>query len=180
MDRFRTFIEKQETADIGPGLWLSVVLSIILVRDFLEHILSFRMIDSVNAFHFLHFPVFFLSILLAVCLLLHFFSGSRIERVCRAALIFFPLIVLPVLIDGIRYLVSGKEVSYLYLTGNLRYNFLNMLNPWCDTPDIPAGIRVEAACVFIAHAYRENHASARSLTDGSGGPMMRREALAGR
>jgi len=149
MGKIKNFINRVEENDIGFGLWLSAAFCVIFARDFLENALSFNAVPRINSFHFLHFPVFFISMLLAVIILLHIFSKTEIAKVSRIGLIFFALIIVPMPVDYLISRFTGEDISYLYIIDNVPKNFAVFLNPLVKIGSIPYGIRLEIALVML-------------------------------
>jgi len=145
MDTIKKFLSRVEDSDIGFGLWIGTALSVIFIRDFLEHAINFSSFPGIDLFHCVHYPVFYLSTLLTVIILLHFFSKVDIAKVSKISLMFFGIIILPILIDLLVYSALGEDMDYLYIVENLGSNFINFLNPFVKIPGITYGMRIEIA-----------------------------------
>jgi 4-hydroxybenzoate polyprenyltransferase len=149
MGTIKSFLNRIEDSGIGFGLWVCTALCIIFIRDFLESTLNFSSFGEITSFHFVHLPVFFISILLAIIISLHLFSKVEITKVSRVSLIFFGIIVLPIFLDFFVYSALGEDMDYLYIVENLKGNFLNFLNPFVKIQGITYGIRTEIAAISI-------------------------------
>lgn len=143
MNKLRSFLTSLEDSNIGFGLWVCTVLSIIFIRDFLENVASFRAISEIDSFQFVHCPIFFIAILLSVIILLHLFSKTEIIKVSRISSLFLALIILPVATDFLLSSIGRQEMSYYYITKNVALNFAKFLNPFFRIPGIPYGLRIE-------------------------------------
>lgn len=149
MDKIKSFFNRIENSSIGLGLWICTALCIIFVRDFLESAINFSSFGEIDPFHFIHIPVFYISILLAVIILLHLFSKVEITKVSKMSLIFFGIIILPIFIDFFVYSALGEDMDYLYIVENLKSNFLNLLNPLVKIQGVTYGMRMEIAAISI-------------------------------
>lgn len=142
MNKTKNIINRTEEKEISFGLWICTVLFIIFLRDFFENVLSYHSVNKIEAFHFIHGPVFFIDTLLGVIILLHFFSEVEITRVSRICASFFIIILLPILVDYFIHLISGIAISYKYIFENLKGNLLYFFNPFKKL--VPTyGMRVE-------------------------------------
>jgi 4-hydroxybenzoate polyprenyltransferase len=149
MGKIKNLINKFETADIGFGLWLATALCIIYVRDALETIVVDGSFPFVHPFHLVHVPLFFLSLLLGIIVVLHFFSKTPIEKVSKAALVLFLVILLPPVADLVINLFRPRPVFYGYIEMDLLKNFVNFFNPFFSIETVPASLRIEIALIVI-------------------------------
>ena len=134
---------------LGLGLWLSSVLFIIFVRDGLECIISTQGFALADAFHLVHVPVFFISLLLFLIIILHFLSKEDIQKVSRISLIPFSIIVLPVLLDLVFWYFTKTRVSYFYIEDNFWISLLRFFDPTYNIPELPRSVRLEIAVVTL-------------------------------
>lgn len=149
MGRFKNFISRLEAIDIGFGLWMASALGIILIRDCLESLVSLGSFPIPVLFHLLHVPIFFISLLLAIILVLHFFSRVEIIKVSRVGLMFFSIILLPVLLDFFISLAVKRDVVYQYIMEEPGKNSLLFFNPFVKLSQITFSLRVEIACITL-------------------------------
>ena len=149
MDKIRDFLTRIEKSQIGFGLWISTALCIIFIRDFLETAMLYPSLGEIDLFHYIHVPVFYLSLLLALTILLHLFSKVEIIKVSKVSLGFLGIIILPVLIDFFVYADLLKDMDYSYIVTNLPGNFVNFFNPFFNIPGVHCGMRIEVACICI-------------------------------
>jgi 4-hydroxybenzoate polyprenyltransferase len=145
----KKFISGIEDSNIGFGLWISTALCLVFIRDLIEHTINYSSFSEIDLFHLVHIPVFYLSTLLTIIILLHFFSKIEIAKVSRICLVFSGIIILPVIIDFFVYSALGEDMDYLYIFGNLRWSFINLLNFFVKIPGITYGMRAEIACISI-------------------------------
>ncbi len=160
MDRIKSFVRRCEENNIGFGLWICTALFIIFIRDSVESLVSTGFFPAVSSFHLLHVPIFFISLLLAIILVLHFFSGTEIVKVSRIGLTFFAVIILPVVIDFLLCLVLKREIVYEYITENVGKSFINFFNPFFKIPEVPFSLRIEITIItalsFIYVFFKRN------------------------
>lgn len=149
MEKIKSFIIRCEESNIGFGLWICTALAIIYIRDSIESLVSTGSFPAVDLFHFLHVPTFFISLLLAIIILLHFFTRTEIIKVSKICLIFFTIIILPVTIDFLTSLVVKRDIVYQYIDENVPQNFINFFNPLFKIPEIPYSLRIEIAVITI-------------------------------
>ncbi|MFH0826952.1 MAG: UbiA family prenyltransferase [Candidatus Omnitrophota bacterium] len=149
LDKIKHFIKSCEELPMSLGLWLATALSIIYLRDSLECIVSVGVFPVADLFHLLHVPIFFISLLLAIILILHFFSKEEITKVSKISLIFFTVILLPVTIDFIISRFVKREIVYQYIMENMGIDFIHFFNPFFRIPEIPYSLRIEIAIVTL-------------------------------
>ncbi len=149
MGKIARFIERCENSPMGFGLWLSTALFIIFIRDGIESLLTTQNFAVPNGFHLLHFPVFFLSLLICIIIVLHFFTKTEIQKVSKIALIPFSIIILPVIIDLAISFITKTKISYIYISDNFWQVLLRFFDPSYQTPELPTGIRAEITLVIL-------------------------------
>jgi len=149
MRKIKEFIRSCENARTGFGLWIVTALVIILIRDSIESLVSTRTFQPVNAFHFLHFPVFFLVALISIILLLHFFTKEDIKKVSKICLIFFTVIIFPAALDLIASFITKTNVSYRYIDTNIKQVLVNFFNPFHKIPEVPYSLRIEMLIIYV-------------------------------
>ncbi|OIO36827.1 MAG: hypothetical protein AUJ74_00945 [Candidatus Omnitrophica bacterium CG1_02_44_16] len=131
------------------GLWLSAAIFIIFVRDGIECLISTGGFAIPDAFHLLRVQIFFLSLLLFLIVILHFFAETEILKVSKIALILFSIIILPVLVDLGAILFSKTEITYGYITDWIGLKLLRFFDPTYKIPELPLSIRSEISLVTI-------------------------------
>jgi 4-hydroxybenzoate polyprenyltransferase len=149
MKKIRKFIQSCEEARIGFGLWITSALFIIFIRDSIESLVSTRALPLINPFHLLHVPVFFLTMLLSIIILLHFFTKENILKISKLSLIFFAIIIFPVFLDLIFLSVAKTAISYTYVHENVLKTVLNSLNPFFQIPGVPYSLRIEVLIICV-------------------------------
>jgi len=95
-------------------------------------------------------PVFFLTALLSIILILHFFTKENILKVSKICLVFSAVIILPVILDLIVSLFVQTNISYGYIDANVKQVVMNFFNPFYRIPEVPYSLRIEILiiCAF--------------------------------
>ncbi|MBP7835910.1 MAG: UbiA family prenyltransferase [Candidatus Omnitrophica bacterium] len=151
MEKIKRFIRHCEESSLGFGLWIAAALAIIFIRDSLESLISTQAFPEFTLFHLLHVPVFFLTALISIIVLLRLFTREDILKISKISLVFLAIIILPVSFDLIAKLATGAQISYEYVNGNVRQVVLNFFNPFFSIPGVPYSLRIEIfiICVFV-------------------------------
>ncbi|MCD4690734.1 tetratricopeptide repeat protein [bacterium] len=168
-DRLVGFVDTIETMPITPGRWLLMLGAIITLRHFLEQVSGqLKTIDFLA--YFLHYPLAYITPLLALTIVLAVMARERIERVTKLMLFAWLLTLLPPLLDLL--LAGGVDnpelIGYLIPDhSGLGAAFLNLLNPFYHGfQGATAGIRIEAAvgCILAAvYVHLKTRSLARSI-----------------
>ena len=126
-------------------IWL---LSIILLRNFLEAFSSETYLYRFSWF-FVHYPLFYIALFIYLALLIYLLSRERIESIFRVMLAFFPVILLPPIIDIIATGIGGSKMRYL--SSDLSQNFFTFFgSPFNSRTGITMGIKIEILIILIA------------------------------
>ena len=149
MEKIKRLIRYCEEGNLSFGLWIAAALAIIFIRDSIESLVSARAFPTFTFFHFLHVPVFFLTALISIIVLLKLLTKEDILKVSRISLIFFAIIIFPVALDFIVILVSGASISYEYISENVGEAALNFFNPFFKIPGIPYSLRLEIFIICV-------------------------------
>jgi 4-hydroxybenzoate polyprenyltransferase len=134
---------------LGLGLWLSVALFIIFVRDGIECLANTQSFAIPDGFHLLHVPAFFVSLLIFLIVIVHFFSRTEIQKVSKIALAVFPVIIVPAVFDFIVTLFTKTGISYGYIENDLRRSFLHFFDPFYKIPELPGSVRFEIGGIVL-------------------------------
>ncbi len=153
MKRIESFIDSVENQKLNIFVWIITLLSIILARNFLEGILERGHIVGLASQpytsyinFFIHFPFFFISLLLGLTIILRYLTREKVEKILHIVIPFAFIIILPPIIDFIvtngkgsilTYMVSSRD-SYLLLT--------RFFNPFAEIKGLTYGVRIE---VFV-------------------------------
>ncbi len=157
--------EAVEGSHITLGRWLLILGAIIVLRHFLEQ-LSGQQKTLYFLSYFLHYPLAYVTPLIALSVVLAAFARERVERVTKLMLFAWLLTLLPPLIDILLSRAGeGPElIGYLIpQSGTLAGAFLNLFNPtYQQFQGATAGIRIEAALGCLLGAFYV-HLKTRSL-----------------
>ncbi len=154
MIKISRFVERYENMPLGPALWLATALFIIFVRDGIECLVSTGSFAVPDGFHLLHVPVFFLSLLIFVIVILSFVTSTAIQKVSRLALTLFPIILLPVVLDLLTTLVTKNHIPYHYILNNPGLGLLRFFDPTYKIPEVSGSLRFEVALIVsLAFGY---------------------------
>ena len=153
--RYITFckdiIKNVESNKTPSFLWVIGLVSIILLRNISEFFLSSHAILAL--FYLIEYTLFFISLFLAILLLMKFISNEKILNVLKIVAMFSPFIFTPMLIDPIVSL--GKPFSMPYVSGNSTFvlnNFLTFYNYGYKTATTGIKIETIGAC-YLALIY---------------------------
>ncbi|MEO0192478.1 MAG: UbiA family prenyltransferase [candidate division WOR-3 bacterium] len=154
MASVRGFIERLETQRYGLGAGFLTFTGIAVLRAVLEGALENARLLTVQSsewqsllFIFVHLYMFFAASYLGITVFLSVFSKERPERVARAVLSFFWIILLPPLIDAL-FFGGGMKLTYLPEVGEVWETALAYFNP-ASSIRITPGMRVETGLVLL-------------------------------
>jgi len=151
MNRLKKLIERFEKSHISLKGMLITFLCIIFLRNFLE---TFS--DSDNLWRpagslafFVHYPLFYVCLLLALSILFSRLTKERIERSSQIVLLFFPIVLLAPILDLLISGGQGYNISYLfYDLPRLIRKFIPFFSHYEGQGATP-GIQIELIIAFI-------------------------------
>ncbi len=127
--------------------------SIVFARAFLEgifersHTIGLHPVTEISIYNvFLHFPVYYLFVLMASMLLLHFITRESIEKVGKLVLFFLPVTLIPPLIDLFITPGRGDALFYFMEIKDIGRALFGTFMPPMTLNGVSFGIRIE---VFI-------------------------------
>ena len=154
-DRLTRFVKNLENARAAFPAWLITFFCTVFLRNFIEAFSdrdNFWTVVSSPAY-FIHFPMFYLCIFLALAILLHWLTGEKITRISKIMLLFFPLILLAPILD--LFLSRGQGYNMSYLLGDMRYlihQFITFSGGYSGRGASP-GLRIELIVVLVLVGY---------------------------
>ena len=154
--KLKKFISSLENSRVSFGGLLITFLCIILLRNFLEAFSDQDNYWTPVSFlaNFIHFPMFYISLLLALAFFVRWLIGERIMSVTKIMLFFFPVILLAPIVDLL--LSQGQGYNMSYLLGDfsgLIHKFITFSRGFSGRGATP-GIRTELAVIlFLLAAY---------------------------
>jgi 4-hydroxybenzoate polyprenyltransferase/tetratricopeptide (TPR) repeat protein len=153
LERSKIFIESIEEQKHNVFIWLLTLFSIIFARNFLEgvlergHIIGLSSIPHTSYINFfIHFPFFFVSLLLALTIILRYLTRENIEKILRVIVPFSIIIILPPIIDFIVSNGKGATLSYMISSRDAYLLLTRFFNPFVEIKGLTYGVRIE---VFI-------------------------------
>jgi len=163
---FPRIITYLENYPINFWQWVAVFLAIVYIRDLFESF-SGRIPVPFPIAYILQFTLAFINPLLALSIILSFFSKERIEKVTRLMLFAWLFTLTPPLFD----IISGRvksAIGYLPLLEHksLLYAYFNFFNPFITLPGTTIGIRLETviACVLsFIYVYIKSRKFSRAI-----------------
>ncbi len=151
--RIRNVIEKIEEKKIDFGEVFYTLSLVIIIRTSLEFLLEpSKSITLHNEFYlslvdYIHVYISWLTLFLCMLLIVTFYSGKKISETIKPVLIFFPVICIVPIIDGIRN--SEVTITYKNSFETFWHTFINLFNPTVGIEHISVGVRVEVFLVLI-------------------------------
>ena len=158
MASIKGFIGGLETQRFGVLTGFLCFTGIAVLRAVLEGALENARILTVQTsewqsllFVFLHLYMFFAASYLGITVFLSLFARERIERVARAALSFFWIILLPPLVDAL-FFGGGMKLTYLPEINEVWMTALAYFNPFSEIRITP-GMKVETYLVLLGSLF---------------------------
>jgi 4-hydroxybenzoate polyprenyltransferase len=143
-------LNRLEGTRMSAAEWLSGFFGALFLRYLLENISSPRPggILTSDASTLIHYSLFYLTLTVALTLVLAAFSGRPVAAVSRLSLFCLPILMLPPILDLVLSGGAGCSMSYLFEPpyGLLR-DLVTFFGP-LTVPGITLGMRVEIALVL--------------------------------
>ena len=149
--KLKRFISSLENSRVSFGGLLITLLCVILLRNFLETFSDEDNYWTPVSFlaNFIHFPMFYISLLLALAFLLRWLTGEKIMSVIKIMLFFFPVILLAPILDLLLSQGQGYNMSYLFGDfSDLIHKFITFSRGFSGRGATP-GIRTELAVILL-------------------------------
>ena len=155
-ERLASSVERLETSELRWPWLLVTWLSFVVLRNLIEgvlgpsHAIGFTYFASQSALMVLdHFVLFYASVLLSITLLLSALTGERPDRVIRASIPAWIIILIPPLFDFLVTFGEGYRISYIL---SLQGVLLEFFDPRIALERISPGQRIEIvlACLLAA------------------------------
>jgi 4-hydroxybenzoate polyprenyltransferase len=151
MNRLKEFIERLENSPVSLKGMLITFLCTVFLRNFLE---TFSDTDNLwrpvgTLAFFVHYPLFYICLLLALSILFSRLAKQRIERSTQIVFLFFPVVLLAPILDLLISGGHGYNMSYLfYDLPTLVRKFIPFLSKY-DGQGATPGIQIELIIAFI-------------------------------
>ena len=151
MKKLKDFVNRLESSHYSFKILLSTFFCILFLRTFLESFSdlgNFWTPVSSLAF-FIHFPMFYLCLVLALTILLFLLTSEKIERITKIVILFIPLILIVPTIDLI--LSRGKGYNQSYLFGDFTFLIRKFITiPWTlSRHAVTPGIQIEGIIILL-------------------------------
>lgn len=149
-EKIENFLKKLESCKTPTIYFILTFFFAVTIRNFLE-VFSYDPTILVFRF-FLHYYLFYVSIVLSLIIIFHFVTMEDIEKVARVILSFSPIIIVAPIIDLI---VGSFRATYILPEhhGNLLARFLQFGGTFTNF-GITTGIRIELILViFLCFVY---------------------------
>ncbi len=152
--RLKRFVEDLENRPLSFRGFLLTFMAIIFLRNFLE---TFADVDNFwtpvsPSAYFLHYPMFYLCLILAVIIVFRWLTGEKILRITKIVFFFFPIVLLAPILDLVLSAGQGYNISYLF--GDLP-TLLHRLTTFSFAylgRGITPGIQIELILAFLLTA----------------------------
>ncbi len=157
-ERLAATVERLETSELRWPWLLATWLSFIVLRNLMEgvlgpsHAIGFTYFASQSALMVLdHFVLFYASVFLSITLLLSALTGERADRIIRASIPAWIIVLIPPLFDFLVTFGEGYRISYIL---SLQGVLVEFFDPRVALERISPGQRVEIilACA-LAGSY---------------------------
>jgi len=147
-----SMIQKLEQKKVSPLLFIISFFSVLAIRMFLESVvyLPGLMIHPSN--FLLHFHFFYLALFLSLAFLIHFLTGTPVEKASMLMLPFLPIIWTPPIIDFLGSQWTGETLSRIvYVKGDLDFLIRQFFTFYGDmagkSPTL--GLKTELIVIFF-------------------------------
>ena len=140
----RRVIAAGEAVEAYWLLWIFGILSFMLMRDYLENF-SVGLEQIYNPLTRIEYALFWVPIPLAMSLLLFLLSGERLSRTSRLIVLFWPVTLLPPIVDFIAS--RGKGIATDYIFNDLSREYLGFMNISSIAGPATLGIKLEILVV---------------------------------
>jgi len=151
MNRLKGLIERLENSRVSVKGMLITFLCTIFLRNFLE---TFSDTDNfwtpvTSLAYFVHYPLFYGCLLLALSILFSWLAKERIERVSQMVFFLFPLVLSAPIFDLLISSGKGLNMSYLFCDlSSLVHKFIPFSSDY-DGHGATPGIQIELLIAFM-------------------------------
>ncbi|MCD6594943.1 UbiA prenyltransferase family protein [bacterium] len=172
MEFIRKTISQLEQKKYSFGLYFGLFISAVFLRTFLEVVLGVGKMTTAIAL-MLHYPMFYLSLLLMLLLILKLFSAENIEKIFKVLVPAFCIIILPPLVDLLVLGSGGFHPKYLFFPDanikNVAKMFLTFFGQSSLKTGITLGMRIEITLGIIGvgiYTYIKSRNPLRAILSG--------------
>ncbi len=144
-----------ERSRVTFGQLVGAFLGFVFVRTFLEVVVGVGKMTSLVAMG-IHYPLFYLSLLLTLAIILRVFSGEDMAKVVRALVPCYGIIILPPVVDLILFGAGGFKPKYLFFSRvpfrEILTMFATFFSRSAPNTGITVGMRIEIALGIVGVA----------------------------
>ena len=151
VERLKRFVEDLENSRISFWAYVVTIICVIFLRNFLE---TFSDVDNFwtpvsPLAYFVHYPMFYLCLLLALIAIFHWLTKEKITKITRITLCFFPIILLAPILDLLVSGGQGYNISYMFEDSSALINRFVTFSWGYLGRGITPGIQIELMVVFV-------------------------------
>ncbi|MEA1916180.1 MAG: UbiA family prenyltransferase [Campylobacterota bacterium] len=152
--RINSIFNKIKSVDITISSLFYSLISIIIIRTFLENILEERHLINLNlSFYllmldFFHIVLSWLTLYLLVTFILYIFSNDKLIDVFKISLFGFIVIISVPLLDY--FVFSSGIISYEHSFNDFLHSYISLFNPYSNISFVTFGVRVEIFFILIS------------------------------
>ncbi len=159
-DKVSGIINKIEESKGTLGLYIAFLVSIMLIRSFLEIVIGREKLLEFGEL-IIHYNLFYLAVLLGLLIMVKLFAKEQLDKVFKVILPFFSVIILPPLIDLIVMGPDNFQCRYIAATEpTIAANFYHVIRYFVDLPifqrsvscGVTLGMRFEVWLVMMGTA----------------------------
>ncbi|GEM_PF-6235028 len=159
----KKIIYKFENYKLTFNNFIITLLSIGFIRSFFEglmerkrvigHITTDNYYDSLRH-NFNFWSLEWLGMFASLVLIFYIFTKENIIKISKILLIFYPVIILPVILDYFIYFPSGSDITYFYTLKEFKNALINFFVFNIEIPKASLGVRIEVLiAVIISFVY---------------------------
>jgi 4-hydroxybenzoate polyprenyltransferase len=147
-----SIIQKLENKKVNPLLFILAFFSVVVIRMLLESVVYLPGLMMHPANFILHFHFFYLALFFFMIFILHFFTGTSIEKTSMLMLPFLPIIWLPPILDFIASKLTGETLSRIvYVKGDFDFLLRQFFTFYADMAEKSPtlGLKTETLLIYI-------------------------------
>lgn len=154
LEKLNRFVENLENSRGSFWAYLMTIICVIFLRNFLE---SFSDMDNFwtpvsPLAYFVHYPMFYLCLLLALIAIFHWLTKEKITKITRITLFFFPIILLAPILDLLISGGQGYNISYMFEDSSALINRFVTFSWGYLGRGVSPGIQIELAVALLLTA----------------------------
>ena len=137
---FDSVFQRAEGVQAHAGLWIITLLSIMLLRDYIENF-SVPFLNIYDVSTRLEYFLFWVPIALSLMVLAVMVTGEKISKVSKVVVFLWPITLLPPIID---FLISGGNgITMTYILNNFDFQYFTFMDITNIGQPATIGIKIE-------------------------------------